>query len=108
MCVHTGLVYVCAVSLSVAVCCGLAVDSLLRCVAHVDNLLRCVADVEGLLRCVADLPSGQGVPPLTPGTTQKMSQVLQESFRSFEKEQQRLNIPKGKQASPNFPPPPLP
>ncbi|XP_076438360.1 transforming protein p54/c-ets-1-like isoform X2 [Babylonia areolata] len=42
-----------------------------------------------------DLPSGQGgVPPLTPGTTQKMSQVLQESFRSFEKEQQRLNIPK--------------
>nr|KAG5700443.1 hypothetical protein BaRGS_010356 [Batillaria attramentaria] len=42
-----------------------------------------------------DLPSSHGgVPPLTPGTTQKMSQVLQESFRSFEKEQQRLNIPK--------------
>lgn len=41
-----------------------------------------------------DLPTTHGVPPLTPGTTQKMSQVLQESFRSFEKEQQRLNIPK--------------
>ncbi|KAL5020248.1 hypothetical protein ScPMuIL_003140 [Solemya velum] len=34
------------------------------------------------------------VPPLTPGTNQKMSQALIESFRSFEKEQQRLSIPK--------------
>ncbi|XP_025102169.1 protein C-ets-1-like isoform X2 [Pomacea canaliculata] len=40
------------------------------------------------------MQTSQGVPPLTPGTTQKMSQVLQESFRSFDKEQQRLNISK--------------
>ncbi|XP_067679300.1 transforming protein p54/c-ets-1-like isoform X1 [Haliotis asinina] len=40
-----------------------------------------------------DLPSSQ-VPPLTPGTTQKMSQALIESFKAFEKEQTRLNIPK--------------
>ncbi|XP_041373701.1 protein C-ets-1-like [Gigantopelta aegis] len=41
-----------------------------------------------------DLPATQGVPPLTPGTTQKMSQALMESFKAFEKEQSRLNIPK--------------
>ena len=35
------------------------------------------------------------VPPLTPGTNQKMSQALAASFKSFEKEQQRLGIPKG-------------
>ncbi|KAL8596252.1 hypothetical protein ACOMHN_021292 [Nucella lapillus] len=35
-----------------------------------------------------------GVPPLTPGTTHNLSQVLQESFRSFDREQQRLAIPK--------------
>ncbi|XP_074652550.1 protein c-ets-1-A-like [Tubulanus polymorphus] len=34
------------------------------------------------------------VPPLTPGTNQKMSQVLLASFKCFEKEQQRLDIPK--------------
>ncbi|XP_052805642.1 protein C-ets-1-like isoform X2 [Mya arenaria] len=34
------------------------------------------------------------VPPLTPGTTQKMSQALLESFKSFEKDQHRLNIPR--------------
>lgn len=35
------------------------------------------------------------VPPLTPGTTQKMSQALQASFKSFEKEQAMHGIPKG-------------
>lgn len=41
-----------------------------------------------------DVPVTTQVPPLTPGTTQKMSQALLESFKSFEKDQQRLNIPK--------------
>ncbi|KAJ8316355.1 hypothetical protein KUTeg_006369 [Tegillarca granosa] len=40
-----------------------------------------------------DIPATQ-VPPLTPGTTQKMSQALLDSFKSFEKDQQRFNIPK--------------
>lgn len=43
-----------------------------------------------------DVPATAQVPPLTPGTTQKMSQALLESFKSFEKDQQRLGIPKGK------------
>ncbi|XP_050415765.1 protein c-ets-1-B isoform X2 [Patella vulgata] len=43
--------------------------------------------------CRNDLPTSQ-VPPLTPGTTQKMSQALVESFKAFEKEQRRLNIPR--------------
>lgn len=34
-----------------------------------------------------------GVPPLTPGTNQKMSQALAASFQSFGKEQIRYNIP---------------
>lgn len=42
-----------------------------------------------------DAPATAQVPPLTPGTTQKMSQALLESFKSFEKDQQRLSIPKG-------------
>ena len=37
------------------------------------------------------------MPPLTPGTNQKMSQALLASFQSFEKEQQRTGIPKGKE-----------
>ena len=53
--------------------------------------------------CVSDLSPGNGGVvggvPLTPGTTQKMTTVLQESFRTFEKEQQRLNIPKGQYTS---------
>ena len=36
------------------------------------------------------------VPPLTPGTTQKMSQALLASFKSFEKVQLQMAIPKGK------------
>jgi hypothetical protein len=36
-----------------------------------------------------------GVPPLTPGTNQKMSQAILDTFKSFEKEQKRLGIPKG-------------
>jgi hypothetical protein len=35
------------------------------------------------------------VPPLTPRTRQKMSQAVIDTFKSFEKEQQRLGIPKG-------------
>ncbi|RWS31863.1 Transforming protein p54/c-ets-1-like protein [Leptotrombidium deliense] len=34
------------------------------------------------------------VPPLTPGTNQKMAQALVASFSSFEKERELLNIPK--------------
>ncbi|GFO11118.1 protein c-ets-1-b-like isoform x1 [Plakobranchus ocellatus] len=41
------------------------------------------------------LPSATGVPPLTPGTTQKMSHVIVEGFKTFEKEQRRFNIPRG-------------
>ncbi|KAK3587713.1 hypothetical protein CHS0354_042504 [Potamilus streckersoni] len=41
-----------------------------------------------------DVPTSTQVPPLTPGTNQKMSQALLESFKTFEKEQQRLGIPK--------------
>ncbi|RUS88224.1 hypothetical protein EGW08_003990 [Elysia chlorotica] len=40
------------------------------------------------------LPSSAGVPPLTPGTTQKMSHVIVEGFKTFEKEQRRFNIPR--------------
>ncbi|XP_052254302.1 protein C-ets-1-like [Dreissena polymorpha] len=43
----------------------------------------------------SDVSSGTAqVPPLTPGTTQKMSQALLESFKSFEKDQHRLGIPR--------------
>ena len=42
----------------------------------------------------ADLPNTQ-VPPLTPGTNQKMTQALAASFKLFEREQQRLGIPRG-------------
>lgn len=43
---------------------------------------------------IADIPNTT-VPPLTPGTNQKMSQALVESFKSFGNEQRRLGIPKG-------------
>lgn len=46
----------------------------------------------GDLTDINDLPSQ--VPPLTPGTNQKMSQALTASFASFDKERDRLNIPK--------------
>ncbi|KAG1673984.1 Protein c-ets-1-B [Nymphon striatum] len=36
------------------------------------------------------------VPPLTPGTNQKMTQALTESYSSWEKERDRLDIPRGK------------
>lgn len=42
-----------------------------------------------------DLPTANGVPPLTPGTTQKMSHVIAASFRPFHDEQKRRNIPRG-------------
>jgi hypothetical protein len=35
------------------------------------------------------------VPPLTPGTNKKMTEALKASFASWEKEQERLGIPKG-------------
>lgn len=35
------------------------------------------------------------MPPLTPGTNQKMTQVLLASYSSFEKERDLFNIPKG-------------
>lgn len=44
--------------------------------------------------CFADIPTQ--VPPLTPGTNKKMTEALKASFASWEKEQIRLNITKGK------------
>lgn len=35
------------------------------------------------------------MPPLTPGTNKKMTEALKASFASWEKEQERLGIPKG-------------
>ncbi|VVD01548.1 unnamed protein product [Leptidea sinapis] len=39
-----------------------------------------------------DIPSQ--VPPLTPGTNKKMAEALKATFASWEKEQQRLGVPK--------------
>jgi len=39
------------------------------------------------------------IPPLTPRTRQKMSQAVLDTFKSFDKEQQRLGIPKGEASS---------
>ncbi|XP_022323765.1 protein C-ets-1-like isoform X2 [Crassostrea virginica] len=39
-----------------------------------------------------DIPSTTTVPPLTPGTTQKMSQAVHESFKTFEREQLKYHI----------------
>ncbi|ELU09562.1 hypothetical protein CAPTEDRAFT_136866 [Capitella teleta] len=47
-----------------------------------------------LFNFVSDLPSNATMPPLTPGTNQKMSQALMETFKSFEKEQLTYGIPK--------------
>lgn len=43
---------------------------------------------------VSDIPAQ--VPPLTPGTNKKMTEALKASFASWEKEQLKLNIVKGK------------
>ena len=43
----------------------------------------------------SDLPTNTQVPPLTPGTNQKMTAALAESFKNFSSEQRRLQIPKG-------------
>ncbi|XP_043471071.1 ETS-like protein pointed isoform X1 [Leptopilina heterotoma] len=45
-------------------------------------------------RQTVDIPTQ--VPPLTPGTNKKMTEALKASFASWEKEQIRLNITKGK------------
>lgn len=42
----------------------------------------------------SDMPAQ--VPPLTPGTNKKMTEALKASFASWEKEQIKLNIVKGK------------
>ncbi|XP_064618344.1 protein C-ets-1-like [Liolophura sinensis] len=62
-----------------------------RCVP-VSNM-RKVPSISDLSDESLDIPSTQ-VPPLTPGTTQKMSQAVMVSFKAFEKDQQRFNIPK--------------
>jgi len=46
---------------------------------------------------MTDLPSQ--VPPLTPGTSLKMTQAC---FGNFDKDRELLNIPKGKQLSKEF------
>jgi len=43
----------------------------------------------------SDIPAQ--VPPLTPGTNKKMTEALKASFASWEKEQEHLGIPKGKE-----------
>jgi hypothetical protein len=43
--------------------------------------------------CFTDIPAQ--VPPLTPGTNKKMTEALKGTFASWEKEQNRHNIPKG-------------
>ena len=45
---------------------------------------------------LSDIPSTTTVPPLTPGTTQKMSQAVHESFKTFEREQLKYHISNGK------------
>lgn len=35
-------------------------------------------------------------PPLTPGTNKKMTEALQATFASWEKERHKFNVPKGK------------
>lgn len=42
-----------------------------------------------------DFTVTNGVPPLTPGTTQQMSQFIVEGFKEFEKQRIGFNIPKG-------------
>ncbi|UYV81841.1 ETS1 [Cordylochernes scorpioides] len=46
--------------------------------------------------CIPNLPAQ--MPPLTPGTNQKMSQALRASFSSWEKERARLGIPRDPRA----------
>lgn len=62
--------------------------------SHKFRILSAVGCYESSKFSFSDIPATQ-VPPLTPGTTQKMSQALLDSFKSFEKDQQRFNIPKG-------------
>lgn len=47
-----------------------------------------------IIFCSADMPTQ--VPPLTPGTNKRMTDALKLSFASWEKEQLRLGIVKGK------------
>lgn len=44
---------------------------------------------------IADMPTQ--MPPLTPGTNKKLTEVLKASFASWEKEVQNCNTRKGKQ-----------
>jgi len=46
-----------------------------------------------MLVSFSDIPAQ--VPPLTPGTNKKMTEALEASFASWEKERLRLNITKG-------------
>ncbi|CAH1797067.1 unnamed protein product [Owenia fusiformis] len=57
------------------------------------NNMRKVPSLGDLSDESLDLPQTQ-VPPLTPGTNQKMSAALQATFKSFEREQRRLGIPR--------------
>ena len=65
------------------------------------NLLFCACPtvnascIHILLFCVLEFPNSNGVPPLTPGTNQKVSQALMATFKSFEEEQMMHRIPKG-------------
>ncbi|KAH9504567.1 Protein C-ets-2 [Bulinus truncatus] len=46
------------------------------------------------LKTFKNFTGNNGVPPLTPGTTQQMSQYIVEGFKEFEKQRIRYNIPK--------------
>lgn len=45
------------------------------------------------LLLISDVPNQ--MPPLTPGTNKKLTEVLKQSFASWEKELQNCNITKG-------------
>jgi hypothetical protein len=63
---------------------------------HEIKIRRCCYDANFcffLFSIYLDIPAQ--VPPLTPGTNKKMTEALKASFASWEKEQERLGIPKG-------------
>ena len=54
----------------------------------------CICALNSAICVLSEIPEA-GMPPLTPGTNQKMSQALMASFKSFEKDRQALSIPNG-------------
>lgn len=69
-------------------------DTLIEFAINSANIIDDEIMFDDFLLIPPDLPTQ--VPPLTPGTNLKMTQALASSFISFEKERERLNIPRGK------------